>query len=64
MCFNVLFIKYINWVQLIGIQIHNLDIARIKNQRNEIQIIYFSTQPQNSTTPLEHASVLSKLSQC
>jgi len=27
----VLFIKYINWVQLVGIQIYNLDIAQIKN---------------------------------
>jgi len=25
----------LNWVQLVGIQIYNLDIARIKNQRNE-----------------------------
>jgi len=27
----VLFIKYINWVQLVGIQIYNLNITRIKN---------------------------------
>ena len=32
----MLFIKYINLVQLVGIQIYNLDIARMKNQRNEI----------------------------
>ena len=25
------FIKYINWVQLVGMQIYNLNIARIKN---------------------------------
>ena len=26
-------------MQLIGIQIYNLDIARIKNQRNNIQVL-------------------------
>ena len=31
-----LYKKYINWVQLVVIQIYNLDIARIKNHRNEI----------------------------
>ena len=35
----MLFIKYINWEQLVGIQIYNLDIARIKNQRNEIKYL-------------------------
>ena len=29
-------------MQLVGIQIYNLDIARIKNQRNEISMYYFS----------------------
>jgi len=32
-----LFIKYSNWVQLVGIQIYNLDIARIKKQYKEIK---------------------------
>ena len=31
-------------MQLVGIQIYNLDIARIKNQRNEILYIYYRQQ--------------------
>ena len=34
-----LFIKYINWVQLVGIQIYNLDIARIKEQYKEMKLL-------------------------
>ena len=30
-------------MQLVGIQIYNLDIARIKNQRNKIEIHIFSS---------------------
>ena len=36
----MLFIKYINWVQLVGIQIYNLDIARIKNNTKKWNILW------------------------
>ena len=35
-----MFIKYINWVQLVGIQIYNLNIARIKNNKKKWNVSF------------------------